>query len=102
MNKGKRQYVKHDEFFGNNYDEMSFICPSCGERFTGFPAFSRYMKNTYVCSDCGMREGFEAMGCSEEKAKKYVKAINKALDKLHSLPPDSKEVVPIIVEDDDD
>ncbi|MCK5296357.1 MAG: hypothetical protein KAJ75_05675 [Alphaproteobacteria bacterium] len=41
-------------------DKRKFkVCPSCGLRYTGFPALSRRDNKTEICSACGVKEAFE-------------------------------------------
>lgn len=36
-------------------------CPRCHQRIYGYPAISRIDNKTELCSDCGVREAFEAL-----------------------------------------
>ena len=38
------------------WDTKPKICPTCGEKYSGYPALSRRDNKTHICSDCGVKE----------------------------------------------
>lgn len=35
------------------------VCPTCGNKYEGYPAISRKDNKTPICPDCGVKEALE-------------------------------------------
>lgn len=49
-----------------------FVCPSCEQRFKGYPALSRKDGVTEICSDCGTREALVAVGLDFDEIEGFI------------------------------
>ena len=52
-------------------------CPECKKTYKGYPALSRKDNKTAICSECGTREAFEALGISKEEIEWIIKDLEK-------------------------
>ena len=54
--------------------QKNVTCPSCKEKYTGFPAISRRDNETQICPQCGTREALEDFADSKalEETKEVV------------------------------
>lgn len=46
---------------------VSYICPRCKQRYSGYPAISRTDNKTPICSRCGTAEALEAFAKTHRK-----------------------------------
>lgn len=67
------------------------ICPKCGRGYTEESAISRVDNKTKICSECGMLEGADAAGWSDEEKEELIKLAREAKRKIENIIDSQKE-----------
>lgn len=58
-------------------ENMTRICPVCGQGYTGRPALSRENNLTAICPECGTRQALDSIGVCASEQEEIIRIIRR-------------------------